>query len=109
LLERGRRIGKVFTDALNAMKEKYELIGDIRGPGLMIGIELVKDKKTKEPAREAAHAFVNEGLKRGVIFGESKYLKLGNVVKIKPPMVISESQVEHVLGVVEEITQQLSK
>jgi 4-aminobutyrate aminotransferase-like enzyme len=108
LLERGRRLGKLFTDALNVMKDKYELIGDVRGPGLMIGIELVKNKKTKEPAREEAHTFVNEGLKRGIIFGESKYLKLGNVVKIKPPLVISESQVEQVLGVVEEIIQQLS-
>jgi 4-aminobutyrate aminotransferase-like enzyme len=44
-----------------------------------------------------------------VILGESKYLKLGNVVKIKPPLVISESQVEQVLGVFEEITQRLSK
>jgi 4-aminobutyrate aminotransferase-like enzyme len=108
LLERGRRIGKVFSDALNAMKDKYELIGDVRGPGLMIGIELVKSKKTREPAREEAHAFVNEGLKRGIIFGESKYLKLGNVVKIKPPLVISEAQVEQVLAVVEEIAQKLS-
>lgn len=109
LLERSRRIGKLFSDALNAMKAKYELIGDVRGPGLMIGIELVKSKKTKEPARDEAHTFVNEGLKRGVIFGESKYLKLGNVVKIKPPMVISEAQVEHVLGVVEDIVQMLSR
>jgi len=108
LLERSRRIGKIFTDALNAMKDKYELIGDVRGPGLMIGIELVKNKETKEPAREEAHAFVNEGLKRGVIFGESKYLKLGNVVKIKPPLVISEAQVERVLEVFEEITRSLT-
>ena len=108
LLERSRRIGTLFTQALNAMKDKYELIGDVRGPGLMIGVEMVKNKKTKEPAREEAHNFVNEGLKRGVLFGESKYLQLGNVVKIKPPMVISEAQVEQVLGVFEEITQKLS-
>jgi 4-aminobutyrate aminotransferase-like enzyme len=109
LLERARRIGAMFTDGLKGLKDKYELIGDVRGPGLMIGIELVKSKKTKEPAREETHRFVNEGLKRGVIFGEAKYLNLGNVVKIKPPMVISETQVEQVLGVFEEITQLLSK
>jgi len=108
LLERGRRLGKVFSDALHVMKDKYELIGDVRGPGLMIGIELVKSKKTREPAREEAHAFVNEGLRRGILFGESKYLKLGNVVKIKPPLVISEAQVEQVLAAVEEIAQKLS-
>jgi 4-aminobutyrate aminotransferase-like enzyme len=108
LLERGRRIGEMFTKSLNALKDKYELIGDVRGPGLMIGIELVKSKKTKEPATEETHRFVNEALKRGVIFGESKYLNLGNVVKIKPPLVITEAQVETTMRVFEEVTQQLS-
>jgi 4-aminobutyrate aminotransferase/4-aminobutyrate aminotransferase/(S)-3-amino-2-methylpropionate transaminase len=108
LLERARRIGQLFTQALNTLKDKYELIGDVRGPGLMIGIELVKDKKTREPAREEAHTFVNEALKRGVIFGESKYLNLGNVIKIKPPLVITEAQVERTMQVFEEVTQLLS-
>jgi 4-aminobutyrate aminotransferase-like enzyme len=108
LLERSRELGRRITQRLNAMKEKYELIGDVRGPGLMIGIELVKDKKTKEPAREEAHQFISEGLKRGVIFGEAKYLKLGNIVKIKPPIVITDAQVEHVLEVFEEVVQKLS-
>jgi 4-aminobutyrate aminotransferase-like enzyme len=108
LLERSRKTGAVITQRLNELKDKYELIGDVRGPGLMIGVELVKNKKTKEPAQEEAHRFIEEGLKRGVIFGESKYLKLGNVVKLKPPLVISDAQVEKVLQVFEEITRTLS-
>ena len=108
LLDRSRQLGRWICERLNAMKEKYELVGDVRGPGLMIGVELVKNKRTKEPAYEEAHQFVIEGLKRGVIFGEAKYSKLGNIVKIKPPIVITESQVERVLEVFEEIVQKLN-
>jgi len=73
LIERAQRLGAHATARLKEMQDKYELIGDVRGPGLMIGAELVKDRQTKEPAREEAHRFVTEGLKRGVIFGEAKY------------------------------------
>ena len=109
LLERGRRLGAAITARLLEMRDRYELIGDVRGPGLMIGVELVKSKKTKEPARQEAHDFVQEGLKRGVIFGESKYLGLGNIVKVKPPLVITDAQVERTLDVFEEIARSLSR
>ena len=74
----------------------------------MIGIELVKERKTKEPAREEAHRFIDEGLRRGVIFGEAKYAGLGNIVKIKPPLVTTEAQFDRALDVFEEIVQRLS-
>jgi len=107
LIERAQRLGAQATARLREMQEKYELIGDVRGPGLMIGVELVKDRKTKEPAREEAHEFVTEGLKRGVIFGESKYNRLGNVVKFKPPLVTTEAQLSLALDVFEEIVKKL--
>ncbi len=83
------------------------LIGDVRGPGLMIAIELVRDRVTKEPARREAAWVVHEGMKRGVIFGESKYLGLGNVVKIKPPFVITTAQADRVLAVLDELLTEL--
>jgi len=105
LLERARRLGAHATARLREMQNRYDLIGDVRGPGLMIGVELVKNRKTKEPAREEAHRFVKEGLARGVIFGEAKYAGLGNIVKIKPPLVITESQLDRALDVFEEVVQ----
>ena len=108
LLDRAIKMGAIFTIRLRELQDKYELIGDIRGPGLMIGVELVKDRKTKEPAREETTRFVMEGIKRGVIFGESKYLGLGNIVKIKPPLVITEEQVYRTLEVFEDIVRELS-
>jgi 4-aminobutyrate aminotransferase/4-aminobutyrate aminotransferase/(S)-3-amino-2-methylpropionate transaminase len=108
LLERAQKVGAYFTEKLLEMKDKYELIGDVRGPGLMLGIELVYNKKTKEPARKEAYQFEKEGIKRGVLFGNSKYAGMGNVVKIKPPLVISDAQAEKVMEVFEEIVQVLS-
>jgi len=108
LLERGQRLNEFFTSRLLELKDKYELIGDVRGPGLMIGIELVRSKRTKEPAREESYQFEKEGLKRGVLFGTAKYAGMGNVVKIKPPLVLTDAQAERVMEVFEEVTQLLS-
>ena len=101
LIERAKKMGKNFTSRLKNLQNKYELIGDIRGPGLMIGIELVRNRKTKEPANDVCHQIVKDAVEDGVIFGESKFKGLGNVLKIKPPLVISEAQVDRVLEVFE--------
>jgi 4-aminobutyrate aminotransferase-like enzyme len=109
LPQRAAKVGAHITSRLKEMQQKYELLGDIRGPGLMIAIELVKDQASKEPAVEEAKRFIQEGLKRGVLFGELGFSKMMNVIKIKPPLVISDEQVERVLDVFEEITAILSK
>jgi len=101
LIEKSRKMGEYFTSRLKELQNTYEMIGDVRGPGLMIGIELVKDRKTKEMANDACHAIVKEAIGHGVIFGESKFKGIGNVLKIKPPLVISESQADRVLEVFE--------
>jgi threonine dehydrogenase-like Zn-dependent dehydrogenase len=101
LLEKTRKMGKYFTSWLKEFQYKYEIIGDIRGPGSMIGIELVKDRKTKELANEITHSIVKESVEAGIVFGESKFKGIGNVLKIKPPLVITESQADRVLEVFE--------
>lgn len=108
LPQRAKETGEYITKNLLKLKEKYEIIGDVRGPGLMIGIELVKDKDTKEPACKEASQFLKEGIKRGIIFGQSKFLGLGNVVKIKPPLVLTRNEADRVLEVFEEVTRVVS-
>ena len=107
LLERSKDLGEHILAELERMKEKYELIGDVRGSGLMIGVELVKDRLTKEPAIEETARFVAEGLEQGILFGSSKYRGMGNVVKIKPPAVITDSQTEKALEVFEKILKKI--
>ncbi len=108
LIEKAVIMGTYFTGRLKELQEKYEMIGDIRGPGLMIGIELVKDRKTKQPANDVCHSIVKEAVEHGVIFGESKFKGLGNVLKIKPPLVISEAQANRVVEVFETLLKKYS-
>jgi 4-aminobutyrate aminotransferase-like enzyme len=108
LPERAASLGENISNRLQELQDQFEIIGDIRGPGLMIGIELVKNRETKEPAVSETIRFIEEGLKRGVLFGELGYQDMMNVVKIKPPLVITDGEVERVLEVFEEILEIVS-
>jgi len=108
LLERTKKLGVYIKNRLLEMKNKYEIIGDVRGLGLAIGVELVKNRKTKEPAVEEASTFIKKGLQQRVMFGVSRYGGIGNVVKIKPSLAITDAQVEKVLIVFEEIAKELN-
>lgn len=82
-------VGGHLLQGLRALEGKHALIGDVRGRGLMLGVELVKDRSTKEPAREAT-AFVHERMKDlGVLVGKGGLH--GNVLRIKPPMCIDKA------------------
>lgn len=107
LPRRAEKIGAHITKRLQKIQAKNDHIGDIRGPGLFIGIEIVKDKKNKEPANSLADGIVREGLKRGVIFDLSmpfmRNLRFQrNVVKIKPPLTITEEQADQAVDTFEE-------
>ena len=95
LVENSAKIGKVFLDGLGDMQKKRPLIGDVRGKGLMIGVELVKDLSSKEPAKEETKRFVDHIKNEGVIIGLGGIFK--NVLRLQPPLVISEEQVKTVL------------
>lgn len=89
------RVGKLLLDELMKLKLKYNLIGDIRGAGMFIGIDLVLDRLTKEPATLVAE-FIVAKLKEAKILmsTEGKY---GNILKFKPPMVFNEANVSHLV------------
>jgi 4-aminobutyrate aminotransferase-like enzyme len=95
--------GKQITKRLKELQEKYEVIGDIRGPGLFIGIELVKDQNTREPFTDLMEEMLLEGVKQNIFFGPSMPYMSGtgkilmrNLIKIKPPLVISEEEADYI-------------
>ncbi len=94
-----KRLGDYATQRLGEIAERRRLIGHIRGPGLFVSCELVKDRATKEPATRAASEVYRRGIEHGVIFGESRYLGLGNLIKIKPPLDCSQEDMSHALDV----------
>jgi 4-aminobutyrate aminotransferase-like enzyme len=95
--ERAARMGALLTRGLQALQQEYPQIGDVRGPGLFIGVEMVRDPVTKEPAPAEAKRIVEEAMRRGVILATASALP--NVLKLKPPLVIEEAEIDTVLSV----------
>jgi len=95
------RQGKRMMAALNGMKGKFRGLGDIRGMGLAIGLEMVEDKKSKEPSARLAKAVIQEAWKRGLAM-IAPIGFYGNVIRIAPPLVINDGEVDEGLGIVEE-------
>lgn len=108
LLSKCKQLSDLIMDRLTKAQMKYELIGDVRGVGLAIGIELVEDRRTKEPAVEETQKITQSALEKGVILGISKFAGMGNVIKIKPPLVITESEINKALDVLEECISETS-
>jgi 4-aminobutyrate aminotransferase / (S)-3-amino-2-methylpropionate transaminase / 5-aminovalerate transaminase len=100
LPEASARKGKLALDRLNQMKSRHALIGDVRGLGLMIGLELVTDRATKQPAAKVAGQVRRMCREAGVLVGVGG--QAGNVVRIQPPLVIEDADLNHALGVLDE-------
>ena len=95
LQERALRVGERFRAGLAQLAGRHPIVGDVRGLGLFLGIELVRDRDTLEPAAEEA-AYVVERMKdHGILVSTDG--PLHNVIKMKPPMVFSEADAERVV------------
>ena len=100
LMDRASELGERFMVGLKELQAKYDIIGDVRGRGLFLGIELVKDRGTKEPAAEEAARIVDMMRDKGVLLSTDG--PHHNVIKIKPPMVLSEKDVSLSIQLLEE-------
>jgi 4-aminobutyrate aminotransferase-like enzyme len=90
-----RRVGALLRSRLIHLAEKHPLIGDVRGAGLFIGVELVRDRTTLEPATAEADAVVNKMREAGVLVGVDG--PNANVLKIRPPLVFDETHAEQLV------------
>ncbi len=100
LLPQANRLGNLAMDRLNSMKQEHPIIGEIRGLGCMIGVELVKDRGTKEPAAEETRRIQQECCRRGLLIMTCGALH--NVFRLMFPLVISEEELQHGLDILEE-------
>jgi alanine-glyoxylate transaminase / (R)-3-amino-2-methylpropionate-pyruvate transaminase len=90
--KRAAERGKQLRAHLDGFKEKYRFVGDVRGMGLMQGVELVEDRKTKEPAPKKAAALMEAAKKQGLLIGKGGLY--GNVLRIAPSMLISKEEID---------------
>jgi 4-aminobutyrate aminotransferase-like enzyme len=98
LVQNSARVGALMLDALKQLQEKYRFIGDVRGRGLMIGVEMVADRTTKEPLdKSITRALFHEALERGLIT-----MSYSHVIRINPPLVISEEEAMRGIGILDE-------
>ncbi|MGB9828201.1 MAG: aspartate aminotransferase family protein [Thermosphaera sp.] len=107
LPERAVELGEMVRKRLNELYEKYEIVGDVRGLGVMQAIELVKDRKTKEPASSETSKVIDKARDKGLLL-----LKAGlyhNVIRLHPPLTIEKEILEKGLDLLEESLKEVLK
>lgn len=106
LLDHVKKVAPVLRGRLEQMKEKYRIVGDVRGPGLFLGMELVRDRETKEPATDEAVAIFRQGLDRGILLPASAIPGYGNVLKFKPPLTVTEEEIHRGCDILEDLVRE---
>jgi alanine-glyoxylate transaminase/(R)-3-amino-2-methylpropionate-pyruvate transaminase len=99
LQENSLTIGNRLLAGLNRLKEKYKLIGDVRGKGLLVGIELVKDRQSKEPAKEECAKILETCKEMGLLLGKGGLW--GQTIRFSPPMCVNEQDADFLLDVLD--------
>jgi 4-aminobutyrate aminotransferase len=99
LADNARVMGKRLLEAMRGLADRHPVIGDVRGLGLMVGVELVRDRKTREPAREMLDELVQRAFRQGLlILGAGR-----SSLRLAPPLVVDEYDVDTAVGVIDEV------
>jgi len=107
LVDMSRDKGAFLKKLFVKMQQTHPLIGDVRGLGMMVGVELVKNRKTKRAATAETERIVSMAESRGVIVNQGG--KFGNVLKMSPPIVITRKQIETAAGIIEDCISAVEK
>jgi 4-aminobutyrate aminotransferase len=98
LVENAASVGALLLDGARALMEKHALIGDVRGRGLMVGIEFVRDRRTRERADTERNAIVQECFRRGLlVLGAGR-----NAIRLSPPLVLTREEAATALRILDE-------
>lgn len=100
LMDNAEVVGSYFRQGLESLKDKHDLIGDVRGMGLMQALEFVKDRKTKEVAPQETTQFMEECRNRGLLVGKGGLY--GNVIRMSPPLNIAKADVDEAIRIMDQ-------
>lgn len=106
LLEQSVKLGDTLWKRFSAMQERYEIIGEVRGKGAMLAMELVEDRISKKPATEKAKALVSRCFEKGLVLLSCG--NFGNVIRTLMPLVITDEQLDRGLAILEESLAEIS-
>lgn len=98
LVENAARVGSYAMDELRQMQSKFSAIGDVRGRGFLIGVELVEDREQKTPASDLAEEVYYRCLEKGLSFK----ISMGNVLTLTPPLILTMEQMTQALKIIEQ-------
>lgn len=93
LIERARHLGRRLFEGLSSLVQRYECVGDVRGRGLFLGLEIVQDRASRAPDDELGAAIAREAFRRGLNMNIVKLPGMGGVFRIAPPLTISEDEI----------------
>ena len=99
--ENARDVGGYLKQRLQELQDRQPLIGEVRGMGLMLGVELVRDRQTKEPADREAAEVLELCKERGLLVGKGGLY--GNTLRIKPPMCITKDDADFLADCLDEV------
>lgn len=105
LVENAAKVGSLLKSELSCFVDRYEFVGDVRGHGLFLGIEWVKDREARKADREGAAAFVERMKEKGFLMGAAGQRR--NVLKIRPPLVFERSHADLLLTALDETAKEL--
>lgn len=105
LIDNARDVGAYIREGLRRLQGRHDLIGDIRGHGLWVGVELVRDRRTKEPAAAESHRAINLMKERSVLLG--RIGEFDNVLKMRPPLPFSRANADILLDTLDAVLRTL--
>ena len=105
LVDRAAALGETMRARMLRWQERFDAIGDVRGLGMMLAIELVHDRETKDPAPELATAIAEAALARGLLLLKSGIYS--NCIRVLAPLVLTDAELEEALAVWEEAIEQV--
>ncbi|TAM96731.1 MAG: aspartate aminotransferase family protein [Chitinophagaceae bacterium] len=104
ILQNVREVGNSFIKRMNKMKEQHPIIGDVKGKGFLLGMELVKDKKTKEPFDEAGKLVYQKAFRRGLA-----WIPAGHILRMSPPLIMDEKYAMVGMDIIEDAITEVEK
>ena len=106
LAQNAKKMGDYLRSGLDEMKEKFPIIGEIRGMGLIQGVEVVKKKETKEPAANFVADIFEKTRQQGLLIGKGGLY--GNVIRITPPLTVERADIDHAMGILSDSFEKVS-